>query len=425
MRVGSLAALAGTIFLLFGGGLHFGGPSVAPDPHDYYQQARERLKQGDLQAAAALITRLGNLVAEQSDWDPGHVFADRLLPPLMARLKRMQTAARKLDAWSDSAVDGLKPPAITDELSTVRSYTDWATATIKQLRAERDAIVTSALSDPEEQAALTRTPSYLRTERLLQTDVLQKMAQSAGDDILGLLSGDPRIESVLVRFRQLKRDLIQTVAERDRLEGQLGQARQFDDSVLRALAAAVADAQPSLPTGRLQPADVAHLFAASLDRTLEDVKRRPTQTSLERERRRTSLDRDRRCNEVLQAAGIGTDQRARIRAVADAVDATPVDDGILFAATNANSLRAFLLGVLAATAAFSGWLACARNRRRAPGVAAGGSHEVRREPDNDLDPRRWADGRTDVARGTDNPGSNRNSGHGAEGSGSDSGYNVA
>jgi hypothetical protein len=419
MRVRRRAAIAAALIL--GAGFLFAQPPVEPDPHELYEKARERLKEGDLQTAASLVTRLRAKIEQGSDWDPGRVFADELLPPLTARLKRMQAVARKLDAWSDGALAGLKPPAITDELSTVRHYTDWATATIRALRAERDEIIETDLADPQEQMAITHAPSYLRTERLLQTDVLEKMAESAGDDILGLLSGDPRLESVLVRFRQLKRDLMQNVAERDRLEQQAAKARRFDEAVLRALATTVTEENlPDPVPGQPQPASVSDRFAASLDRELEQVKRRRTQTPVERQVRLADLERLRRFNQALVGAGIGPDQGARLRALAEAVETTPVNDGLLLDATTSSWWNVFLLGVLSASAVFSAWLAYMKSRRQAGAGAPRGPREIEPRPGDRLDSRRWAGGPgQDSAQGSAGPGS-------AGGTdGPDSGVNVA
>src|SRR5437867_3195513 len=105
----------------------------------------------------------------------------------------------------------------------------------------REYLADGELADAEERAFLTHTESYERTERLLEVDVLKRMADTAGDDILGLLAGDPELESVLTRFRQLKRDLMQIVAERDQLETDVKKSHDHNEAHLGALAAVVTD----------------------------------------------------------------------------------------------------------------------------------------------------------------------------------------
>jgi len=43
---------------------------VEADPHELYEQARERLAKGQLEEAGAALSKLHALIAEHSDWDP-------------------------------------------------------------------------------------------------------------------------------------------------------------------------------------------------------------------------------------------------------------------------------------------------------------------------------------------------------------------
>src|SRR6185436_9910550 len=215
MRAPRAAVAAGVFFLTV---THLqGAPQIEADPHELYERARAHLAEGELKVSAATIARVRALITSRPDWDPESVFEKRLLPPLQARLDRLVAATRKLDDFSDQSLQGLRPPDLEKDISTVRDYTAWATTVIHRLREQRDAVVAAALPDPEEQMILTHTESYRRTESLLQVDVLKRLSESAGEDILGLLGGDPQLESVLARFRQLKRDLMQVSAERDQL----------------------------------------------------------------------------------------------------------------------------------------------------------------------------------------------------------------
>jgi hypothetical protein len=202
------------------------GAPVAADPHDLYTTASNDMTRGDLQAADAALARLHAVIRSSPKWDPEGVFSRELLPPLEARLKRLQGAARKLDAFDTKVRADLKPPDPLKDTATVRNYTEWATSVIRRLRAERDQIIAAGLANPEDRAILSRTESYARTQRLLETDGLKQMADAAGDDILGLLAGDPNQESILLRFRQLKLDLMHAVADRDRLSAEVGRYQQ-------------------------------------------------------------------------------------------------------------------------------------------------------------------------------------------------------
>jgi len=344
--------------------LVIGAPKVEADPHELYDRAREFLADGELRAAATSLSRLKTLIADRPDWDPEGVFANELLPPLSDRLVRLQGAARRLDEFTVRSLEDLQPPDIKKDISTVRDYTEWATSVIERLRGERQEIIVSSLSNPEEQAFLTHTESYVRTERLLEIEVLKKMADTAGDDILGLLGGDPELESVLVRFRQLKRELMKNVADRDQLESDVKASRAQSDAVLRILAAVVTDDAP-LEAGGRKSATVAALFPLFLDGRLTEMRGRTSLTPAEVEMLRADLDRYARYNRVLKGAGIGPDQGPRIEALAKAVNDLPVEAGVLHTFSAGGPACLLLIVALTLATGLTTWLAIARGRRLA------------------------------------------------------------
>ncbi|HEV8702223.1 MAG TPA: hypothetical protein VGV60_13200 [Candidatus Polarisedimenticolia bacterium] len=355
-----------TVALVLGITLANAAPKVEADPHELYDRACEFLADGELRAAATSLSRLKSLIADRPDWDPEGVFAKELLPPLSDRLSRLQGASRRLDEFTVQSLEDLEPPDIKKDISTVRDYTEWATTVIERLRGERDRIIASSLSNPEERAFLTHTESYVRTERLLEVEVLKRMADTAGDDILGLLGGDPELESVLVRFRQLKRELMKIVADRDQLEGEVKESHERGEAVLRVLAALVTDDTPleSGPGGR-KSANVATLFPRFLDGKLTAMRARASLTPSELEAFRADLDRYTRYNRVLHEAGIGPDQGPRIDALAKAVHDLPVDAGDLKAFSAVGPACLLLIGALTLATGFAAWLAITRGRRLA------------------------------------------------------------
>jgi hypothetical protein len=221
VRKGALIAV-----LLLLGATCLRAEPVEADPHELYTRASNDLARGDLQGADAALARLHAVIKSSPSWDPEGVFTRELIPPLEARLKRLQAVSAKLDGFSTMALGQLRPPDPLKVTSTVRNYTDWATSVVQRLRAERDRIIVADLTNPEERAILVRTESYARTQQLLEIDALKHMAVATGDDILGLLAGDPNQESILLRFRQLKLELMQAVADRDRLNGEVGRYEQ-------------------------------------------------------------------------------------------------------------------------------------------------------------------------------------------------------
>lgn len=356
-----IAILAGVLLL---GVTSQGASPVEVDPHELYDRTREYLADGELRGAATTLSRLRTLIAKRPDWDPEGVFANELLPPLQARLSRLQAVARGLDDFTVRALQDLQPPDIKKDISTVRDYTEWATSVIQRLRAERDQIIAGALADPEERAFLTHTESYERTEQLLEIDVLKRMADTAGDDILGLLAGDPELESVLVRFRQLKRDLMQIVAERDRLEADVKESREQNAAVLGVLAAVVTDDAPlAASPGGPRPVSVADRFGRFLDGQAEALRRRSGVTPAERTGLRANLERYTLYNEMLHAAGLGQDQKGRIEALSNALEDLPAGGGILMARPVPGPAVLILIGALALAAGALGGFAMGRGRR--------------------------------------------------------------
>src|SRR5690242_9851627 len=80
---------------------------VEADPHELYERAREFLADGELRAAGSALTRLRTMIEKRPDWDPEGVFAKELLPPIQARLARLQTVAHRLDDFTVQALQDL------------------------------------------------------------------------------------------------------------------------------------------------------------------------------------------------------------------------------------------------------------------------------------------------------------------------------
>lgn len=339
------------------------GSTLEADPHELYEAARNHLRNGQLQSAEVLLTRLRNMVSRGSQWDPDGTFANELLPPLLARLRRMKSVSLQLDEFSDHALKELRPPEISGDDSALHRYTDWAASVVQRLRSERDQIISAGLSNPEEQAALTRTASYARTEQLLETDVLKIIADATAGRSVEPPAGDPNGDPVQVRFRQLKQDLVRIMIERDRLEQRVKTSRADDRVYLDALVALVTEGALPAPQRDIRPADVSELFGQHLDREMENARLLSAQTSLEREARLSALARYRRYNEILTRARLGADQSRRIQALAQVVDNCPVEDQRLATSSATKWSYGLLTGALALIAGFSLWLAVVRGRR--------------------------------------------------------------
>ena len=363
----SVAALAAFAVFTFTATRAAGAASRrAADPNELYERSIRSLERGDLQGSAASAAKLRDLVHTRPEWDPEGTFGKVLLPPLQAKIGRLKAAAAALDKFSERALADLKPPELKSEISTVKDYTHWATSVVQRLRSERDELVASSLASPEEAAILRRTPSYARTERLFEVEVLQQMADRTGDDILGLLSGDPRLESVLVRFRQLKRDLMQTISERDDLQARLKDADARRQTLLDALANAAIDEDETQAKGRDLQAGTspAARFIRSLKTERDALRRQGPVNPAERDALEAKIERLRLSNRVLAAAGIVPDQAETIASLGRLVAALPGRDAPARAPSHGGSWLPWLFAaVLGAGAGIFARLAFDRGRR--------------------------------------------------------------
>jgi len=333
------------------------------DPHELYEAARNHLRNGQLQSAEVLLTRLRNMVSRGSQWDPDGVFANELLPPLLGRLRRMKSVSLQLDEFSDRALKDLQPPEISGDDSALHRYADWAASVVQRLRSERDQIISAGLSNPEEQAALTRTASYARTEQLLETDVLKVIADASAGSAVEPPAEDPNDDPVQVRFRQLKQDLVRIMIERDQLQQRVKASRSDDKVYLDALVVLVTEGTLTAPQRNIRPADVSELFGQHLDREMETARLFSAQTSLERDARLSALARYRRYNEILTRARLGADQSRRIQTLAQMVENCPVQDQRLATSSATKWSYGLLTSALALIAGFSLWLAVVRGRQ--------------------------------------------------------------
>jgi hypothetical protein len=360
--------------------------SLDADPHDLYEAAHRQLRKGDLQAAEASIARLRDLVARGSRWDPDGIFANELLPPLAAKWKRMDSAARELDDFCAHPPGEPKLPDHDNHASSGEEAGRVASR-IQDLRKRRDGIL-EKLRDPEERDALTRTASYACTEGLLEEDVLRSLAASSRPEphaeTPAAGSGDPRVDPILVRLKQLKQDLMQSVAERDQLRQKVKSSGDREAALLTALADILSNGALPAPSGGSGTQSVSGLFSSFLDREMEAARPRQSQTSAELAVRRADLNRYRRYNALLLQIGLGEDQSDRIQALSQAVEGIQVSDQRSSKSFRAGRGNWLLLATLSLIASVSTWLAIAcRLRHSSPDRTMGSPIPIRRARTHD------------------------------------------
>ena len=335
-----------------------------PDPHDIYQLTGEQIRSGKLKAAAAGATRLREFITRHPEWDPDGIFARELLPSMESRIGRLQHTARELEQFTDRALSDTKPPRITEDQNAARVFGDWATSTIDRLRRERDGLITAGLPSPEDQAILLRTESYARSQHLLEDDILRLVNEAVTHEVQVLLPEDRRMETVHDRLDQIKKGMMESVVERDRLRRQVESLQARLNAYEGALIGLIFDGSGPLPKANTAAgADLRSVFAALLDHEIETLTAKKSQTHEEYLTRRESLDRYRRCNRVLTQAGVIEDQGQRIEALAEVVERTPLKGPAWRFTSISGGVLGTLLGFLGTAAVGFGWAAARRRRR--------------------------------------------------------------
>lgn len=346
------------------------GMAVAPaalaadaDPHELYQVASERLLNGDLKAAEVAAARLGDLVARHPEWDPDGVFAEELLPSMAARLRRLRLAARELEEFTDRALKDIRPPEMVEDPDAVRAYTDWATSAIDRLRRERDGLIAAGLPVPEDQAVLARTESYARSEQLLETDILRRMTDAFQKEVETLMPEGRRWQTMHDRLEQIKKGMMESVLDRDRLRRQLEILQARTKAYQGALIGLVLEGSGPVSDDGAPPAgELGSVFSDHLDHELQRVRSGASLSRAEYIARQESLERYRLYNRVLTGAGLIDDQAERIQALAAAVAETPLEGRSGVAAPGPGRAYGPLLAFLAAAVVGLGWMVTRRRR---------------------------------------------------------------
>jgi hypothetical protein len=357
-------------------GLRPGTPGAVADPHELYKTAEGYLNRGELDEARAVTAQLRATLATTPDWDPAGVYAQELLPALESRLDRIQMVSGRLEELIDNQWTQAQPPESSPDKNIVRAYMDWANSTIDGLRQERARLLEAELTDPQDQAALQQTPVSVRFQEILETGIIFKMSDVAGDVSRRLEEEDERLRILRARLDELKRGAVDLVQDRERLAEELEVSRVRIETYLDALADLVTEGVVPVQDGLdLSAETVGNVFAGLLDEQRETMRAQSSQTPFEIRARRTALARYRHYNRVLTRAGVATDQIDRIDALAGLVEQTPVREERL-AGPEASGRGPFLvLSILLLLGGLITLMAVRRSREMA--VARGPHRSIR------------------------------------------------
>jgi len=281
-----------------------------------------------------------------------------------SRIGRLQHTAREVEQFTHRALSDTKPPRIAEDQNATRVFGDCATSTIDRLRRERDGLITAGLPSPEDQAILLRTESYARSQHLLEDGILRLVNEAVTHEVQVMLPEDRRMETVHDRLDQIKKGMMESVVERDRLRRQVESLQARSNAYEGALIGLIFDGSGPLPKANtVAGADLRSVFTALLDHEIETLSAKKSQTHEEYLARRESLDRYRRCNRVLTQAGVIEDQGQRIEALAEVVERTPLKGPAWRFTSISGGVLGTLLGFLGTAAVGFGWAAARRRRR--------------------------------------------------------------
>jgi hypothetical protein len=343
---------------ILGGVLSVGAGAAGPDPHQIYQITRQDLQRGDLEGAARNARKLRELITLHPEWDPDRVFARELLPPLAERLDHLRRAAAELEKFTRRALEAETPPSIAEDLDPARAYGDWAASTIDRLRAERDTLIRDALPAAEDQALLTRTESYAHSQALLDAEILRRMRQAAEKEV-ERIPEKRRLQTMHDRLDQIKKGVIASAVERDRIGAEMKDLRAKVKAHESALIHLLADDAAPASSPTTADADIASFFGDQLDREIEAIRSQATRSHQESADLRKRLERYRLYNRVLTDAGLSVDQTERLDRLAEAME-SPAPRKWSSASLSARPVLAFLV---AAAIAFAWMIARHRGRR--------------------------------------------------------------
>jgi len=342
---------------ILGAAVSSGDLAADLDPDQIYQNTCKQLQSGDLKAAGAGANRLRDLITRHPAWDPDGVYKLELLPSVEAQILRLEKTAQELGNFTDRALKNTPPPEISVGQDPVRAYGDWATSTIDRLRHERDRLIAAMLPASADQAILAKTESYARSQHLLETDILRRMNEAVEKEVEILMPEDRRWQTMHGRLDQIKKGMMESVLDRDRLQRQLEDLQTRTKAYEGALIGLVLEASGSTSGVEAPRAgDPGSLFSSRLYRELEALRSESSQTRAEYLTRQGSLEQYRRFNRVLTAAGLLDDQSEQIRALEKVVEAIPVDGRRLALASPSDWFNGSLLGLLVAAVISLAWV---------------------------------------------------------------------
>jgi len=205
------------------------------------------------------------------------------------------------------------------------------------------------------------------------------IGQAVSVEVAARAPRDPQLQTVQTRLDQIKKEMIGSVVERDRQKQAMEDLQTKSKLYQEVLFELLFDA----PSETDSDADLSTLFAAQIDREIEEVHGQPSQSGEDYRARRSRLERYARFNRVLSSAGLIKDQAARIRALDNAVEESPHDKDSESSAASRGWLGWLLGGLLAGGAAT--FVCMAARRFSPPAQASPGRESQSRQPDAEED----------------------------------------
>lgn len=197
-----------------------GAVAVGGDPQELLLDARALLLEGDIDGAASVAGDLRTLLSADPHWDPDGSFGECLLPTLERRIARLQEANRKLVDLADQAVPDESVPEPSQDPEDMEPIVLWGRARAERIRLEAERIART-LPPGEERGALLQTRDYFRVSGLVETEIFPDVGRAVQASVSGLAAENERVRALKARLEALKREMIASSLERERLQERL------------------------------------------------------------------------------------------------------------------------------------------------------------------------------------------------------------
>jgi hypothetical protein len=301
------------------------GATIVSDPQSLLAETQTAIERGDLPAAESAARALRSIIDSDPLWDPDGAFAATFLPEVEGRIQRLRDATAGLDLFANTIAIENGPPATPIDPDDVTSFLGWGDVQAQRIRHETDRIV-ATVAGGSDRGALLQTAEYRRAAALVETEVLRGVNRACSTTVTGLLDSDDRTRLLRNRLAALKREVMASSLERERLDEAIAESNERYRSYERALVEFIGWNADGEDEGYDGLSGLGIALAHRVRERLTEVETLKEQNWLEKAFSLEEIERFRLVNAISVSDG-SRDLSRRIEALASAVETVPVVGG--------------------------------------------------------------------------------------------------